>query len=144
MKHGVLFISPSSDDYKVISGMLSAVSVPVSHAENLKRANGRLGHEAFGPILTEGKLADGKWEDVMDRVRRESLPSVVVVTDRLADARLWAEALDLGAYDVLAQPYDSAEVQRVVISALARQVAFPPRMERSPARQSAAASFRPA
>lgn len=96
MKHGVLFVSPSSDDSKTIAGMLSAVSVPVRYAENLKRASGTLGHEAFGLILTEKKLAEGKWLNIMDLVRRGSLPSVVV-TDRLADVKPWADALDLGA-----------------------------------------------
>ena len=31
-----------------------------------------------------------------------------------ADERLWAEALNLGAYDVLAKPFDRTEVMRVV------------------------------
>jgi len=37
------------------------------------------------------------------------------VTSRLADERLWAEALNLGAYDVLAKPFDSTEAMRVVV-----------------------------
>jgi FixJ family two-component response regulator len=39
------------------------------------------------------------------------------VTSRLADEYLWAEALNLGAYDVLAKPFDTSEVMRVVASA---------------------------
>jgi hypothetical protein len=38
----------------------------------------------------------------------------VVVTSRLADKRLWAEALNLGCYDVLPQPFDSGELFRVL------------------------------
>jgi hypothetical protein len=33
------------------------------------------------------------------------------------DDRLWAEALNLGAYEVLVQPFDPEEVTRVVFSA---------------------------
>jgi len=46
----------------------------------------------------------------------ESLPNppVLIVTSRLADARLWGEALNRGAYDVLAKPFDRAEVVRVI------------------------------
>jgi hypothetical protein len=35
------------------------------------------------------------------------------VTSRLADERLWAEALNLGAWDVLAKPFDADEVIRI-------------------------------
>jgi len=38
----------------------------------------------------------------------------LIVTCRLADEYLWAEALNVGAYDVLAKPFDAAEVNRVV------------------------------
>jgi DNA-binding response OmpR family regulator len=37
-----------------------------------------------------------------------------MVTSRLADERLWAEALNLGAYDVLAKPFDGREVIRIL------------------------------
>jgi DNA-binding response OmpR family regulator len=41
----------------------------------------------------------------------------LIVTSRLADDELWAEVLNLGAYDVLAQPFDPDEVYRVVFLA---------------------------
>ena len=41
-------------------------------------------------------------------------PPFLIVASRLADERLWAEALNLGAYDVLAKPFDSTEVTRIV------------------------------
>ena len=41
-------------------------------------------------------------------------PPLLIVTSGLADARLWAEALNLGTYDVLAKPFDATEVIRIV------------------------------
>jgi len=41
----------------------------------------------------------------------------LIVASRLADDRLWAEALNLGAWDVLAKPFDRREVFRSVKSA---------------------------
>ena len=41
----------------------------------------------------------------------------LIVTSRLADEYLWAEALNLGAYDMLAKPFDASEVVRVLGSA---------------------------
>jgi FixJ family two-component response regulator len=49
----------------------------------------------------------------------ERLPSApsFIVTSRLADDRLWAEALNRGAYDVLAKPFERMELVRSVSSA---------------------------
>jgi len=44
--------------------------------------------------------------------------SVLVVTSKFPDESLWAEVLNLGGYDVLAQPFDREEVTRVVRSAV--------------------------
>jgi hypothetical protein len=41
----------------------------------------------------------------------------LIVTSRLADNRLWAEALNLSVYDVMAKPFDRAETMRVVDAA---------------------------
>jgi DNA-binding NtrC family response regulator len=44
---------------------------------------------------------------------------MLIVTDRLADERLWAEVLNLGGYDLLLKPFDPEELLRVVSSAWA-------------------------
>jgi DNA-binding response OmpR family regulator len=41
---------------------------------------------------------------------------LLVVTSRLADAYLWSEVLNLGAYDVLAKPFNAREVTHVLTS----------------------------
>ena len=43
------------------------------------------------------------------------------VTDAWADARFWAEAINMGAYDLLAQPFHKTEVRRVLSGAGSRQ-----------------------
>jgi len=48
--------------------------------------------------------------------RLPNAPSLIV-TSRLADDRLWVEALNLGAWDVLAKPFDRSEVIRNMKSA---------------------------
>jgi FixJ family two-component response regulator len=40
----------------------------------------------------------------------------LIVTSRLADEHLWSVALNLGAWDVLAKPFDRSEVFRGVKS----------------------------
>jgi DNA-binding response OmpR family regulator len=43
-----------------------------------------------------------------------SISPILIVTSRLADEYLWAEALNVGAYDVLAKPFEREEVIRIV------------------------------
>ena|SRR5205807_5900592 len=68
-------------------------------------------------VLCEGGPQRDTWKEALDRLRLLPAPPALIVTSRLADDRLWAEALNLGAYDVLATPFDSTEVTRVVTSA---------------------------
>jgi len=57
------------------------------------------------------------WKALLEQFADLAKPPMMIVTSRLADERLWAEALNLGAYDVLARPFDGAEVIRSVGSA---------------------------
>jgi CheY-like chemotaxis protein len=77
-------------------------------------------HQAGIPIV----LCDGEcgWREILDEFRALPDPPFLIVTSRLADDRLWSEALNLGAYDVLAKPYDPDEVLRVLDLAWIRWV----------------------
>lgn len=65
-------------------------------------------HRVSGDIL---------WLQLLDVLRSASSPPRLIVTDRHTDDALWAEALSLGADDVLAQPFDPVEVFRAVSAA---------------------------
>jgi len=68
-------------------------------------------------VVCERDLQPGSWKEVLDQVTILPDPPALIVTSRLADERLWAEALRLGAYDVLAKPFDRMEVVRVMSGA---------------------------
>jgi DNA-binding response OmpR family regulator len=72
-------------------------------------------------ILSGDRLPDGTWGDLIDAVADSSNPPLVIVTSRCADERMWAEVLNRGGYDVLVEPFDAAEVRRVVTMALSRR-----------------------
>jgi DNA-binding NtrC family response regulator len=55
-----------------------------------------------------------EWRELLGGVTELATPPLVIVTSSHADDRLCAEALNLGAYDVLAKPFDPAEVRRTV------------------------------
>ncbi len=68
-------------------------------------------------VITECDGPRWNWRSVLSDLQRLDLPPQLVVTSRMADESLWAEALNIGAYDVLAQPLDPEEVERVVAAA---------------------------
>ncbi len=64
-------------------------------------------------VFCESDLLPGTWREMLEHISLLPDPPFLIVTSRLADARLWAEALNLGAYDVLAKPFDATEVIRI-------------------------------
>ncbi len=117
MNEAVLFISPHRADASLMSCMLDPVCLHVDHATDLAEARSRLRRSRYSAILTEARLRDGCWKDVLDLAYQLPQHCAVVVTDRLADDRFWAEILNLGAYDLLVQPFDTGEVQRIIENA---------------------------
>jgi DNA-binding response OmpR family regulator len=69
---------------------------------------------AYSPDTLRAHLSPGSWIDMLDQIALLPDPPFLIVTSRLADERFWAEALNRGAYDVLAKPFDRTEVVRVV------------------------------
>jgi DNA-binding NtrC family response regulator len=65
-------------------------------------------------VLTERDLAPGSWRDLLDEIATYSDPPLLIVASRFADERFWAEALNLGVFDVLAKPFAIEEVRRTL------------------------------
>jgi len=100
--------------------MLHSLPITVDHVETLQQAHAKLQQDDYGVILTEAALPDGKWADAIHLARQCQQELEVIVTDPQADARFWAEALNLGAYDLLAQPFYEPEVRRILYNACSR------------------------
>jgi DNA-binding NtrC family response regulator len=120
MGTGVLFVSPRREDAATLSRMLGSLSVPIEYVADLAHARAMIRDGNYPVILTEANLKDGTWLDVLDLARGVTPRSEVIVTDAAADARFWAEVLNMGAYDLIAQPFATGEVQRILSNACAR------------------------
>lgn len=120
MKSLILFISGRQDISLELSEMLRGLPLIVHHVPSLQRARSRLSRNNYQVVLTEARLSDGNWLDVMHLVREDPRDLAVIVTDPQADARFWSEALNLGAYDLLAQPFYPPEVRRILTNACSR------------------------
>jgi len=54
---------------------------------------------------------------MLHRISLLADPPLLILTSRLADERLWAESLNLGAWDVLPKPFQAGEAVRIVAAA---------------------------
>jgi len=119
MRAAVLFVSPHLDDARRLSEMLSSW-LDLDQVAGLRQARAQLVERRYHVIVTAGVLLDGSWRDVLELAREMAPGTEVILTDPVADASLWAEALNLGAYDLLVQPFDEAEVRRILSNACSR------------------------
>jgi DNA-binding NtrC family response regulator len=117
MRSRILFISGHQEDARQLSQMLHAFPLIVDHVGTLRLARAQLRKQEYDVVLTEATLPDGNWLDVLHMVRDTPREMKVVVTDPQADAHFWSQALNLGAYDVLAQPFYEPEVRRILSDA---------------------------
>jgi len=115
MDSRVLFVTPYLQDGRSVAKMLDDISIPMVHAANLTEAAAKLKAGRFKVVLTEANLEDGTWLNVLELTCVAGIE--LVVTSAWADARFWATAINLGAYDMLAQPFSRMEVHRVLAGA---------------------------
>jgi DNA-binding NtrC family response regulator len=120
MRSRILFISGHQADARRLSHMLRALPMVMDHVENLRQARAMLEQQDYDVILTEAALPDGNWVDTLHLARENPRDMQVIVTDRQADARFWSEVLNLGAYDLVPQPFYEPEVRRILYNACTR------------------------
>jgi DNA-binding NtrC family response regulator len=68
-------------------------------------------------VMTDLRLSDGTWEDVVRISQSASLPVNVIVISRLAEVRLYMEVLQGGAFDFITPPFLAAELSHVLRTA---------------------------
>jgi DNA-binding response OmpR family regulator len=121
----VLSISPAAEDHCAIQNILRHLqstldpsrTFAVHSCATLAAVLAAFAKRQFEVIVCERDLQPGSWKDVLEQAVILPDPPVLIVTSRLADDRLWAEALNLGAFDVLAKPFDRTETMRAVDAA---------------------------
>jgi len=110
----VLLISPFDEDHQHLRGILKHSNWQQHDARTQREAFEFLRENVAPVVICESELPDGAWQDVLSKLGGMRRPPLLVVTSRIADDRLWSEALNLGAYNVLAKPLNMKEVFHVV------------------------------
>jgi DNA-binding response OmpR family regulator len=114
---GVLLISSDEEDCISLRQFLDPVNWTLHLAQNPAEAERTLRNEPVAAVLTDSRY----WKDMLRYLWTMESPPALVVADRLADERLWAEVLNLGAFDLLTKPFAAKEVLHVLSAACRRE-----------------------
>jgi DNA-binding NtrC family response regulator len=112
-----LLISPVEHDHEILRHLFEEHGSTLFTERSIGPALTFLHDKVVSVVITERDLPVGDWRDVMEIMHLLPDRPQVIVTSLHADDSLWAEALNLGAYDVLAKPFDRTEVLRSLNSA---------------------------
>ena len=118
----ILCVDPIEEDHATLKAIFGSSPWSVypdcvwtlASSTDLRSAWRLLRTHRFPLVLCECDLRQGTWRELLDLLKLLPEPPFLIVTSRAADERLWAEALNLGAYDVLAKPFDRTEVSRIL------------------------------
>jgi DNA-binding NtrC family response regulator len=110
----VLLVSPWAEDHESLGEIFAHTNWRLTAVSTLDRAISSLRSARQALVICEQTLQPGTWKDLLSRTIAMPSPPLVLVTGLNPDDRLWAEALNLGAYDVLPKPFDRREVVQVV------------------------------
>jgi DNA-binding NtrC family response regulator len=118
----VLSVSPNDEDHGCLERIFREADWPQRResertlvaSNSIASSISLLRKRPVPVVLCESDLSPGTWQEMLEHISLLPDAPLLIVTSRLADERLWAEALNLGAYDVLVKPFDTTEVVRVV------------------------------
>jgi DNA-binding response OmpR family regulator len=118
----VLSVSGLAEDHLALAKVLAAPHAQkcaglrweVAGAASVDSAMSLLENGSIPVVLCEGELGQDSWKALLERLPKLAQPPFLIIGSRTADDLLWAEALNLGAYDVLAKPLEPTEVMRTL------------------------------
>jgi len=127
-KLSALLVYRTSETFSALKDHLQQQGVYVIHSESCAQAQRRLGSLNPAPLVfTETQLPDGTWADILALAEHATFPVNVIVVSGVMDTRLYVEAIESGAFDFLAPPFNSTDLAYVVRcasgNALARRAA---------------------
>jgi DNA-binding response OmpR family regulator len=111
-----LLVSPFSKDHQLLSQIFLDKGWTLHLTYTLGSALTVLRDRPIPVVIAERDLPLGDWKDIFAALQLLPHHPLLVVTSRLADEYLWAEVLNLGGHDVIAKPFQAAEVQWVLES----------------------------
>jgi DNA-binding NtrC family response regulator len=114
-----LLVHQNSDTMMALKSTLEAQGMRVVQAGSRAAAKKMLGGLAPYPLVfTDAHLPDGTWVEVLAAAEKAKRPVNVIVVARVVDTRFYVQAIETGAFDFIAPPFNATDLAYIVRSAL--------------------------
>jgi DNA-binding response OmpR family regulator len=104
-------------DRALLHEIFAAAGWRLHEAPDRRQALHLLERAPIHVVLVQSELPTWNWKKALYDLRRLAQPPQLVVASRTADDYLWAEVLNIGGFDVLPQPLERDETERVIAAA---------------------------
>lgn len=112
-----LLVGEYKDDRHMVRRLFQKLDWQLFEAGSRREALECLDCHPVHVLVLETGLPGWNWKTVLNELYERASPPQLVVACRQADESLWSEVLNEGGYDVMTQPLDAYEVERVIASA---------------------------
>ena len=110
----ILSVSPLEEDHDALRRIFECPARAIytdsrwqlHRSATIKSAVATLQRKAIAVLMCGDTLPPGTWVNMLEYLAVLPEAPSMIVCSRLADARLWGEVLNRGAFDVLAKPFD--------------------------------------
>lgn len=123
-KFKALIVHHNSETLTALRGALERLGMTLIHAETRAHAKRLLaGLHPLPLVFTDTHLPDGTWADILALASKAAQPVNVIVVARVVNTRFYVEAIEAGAFDFLAPPFNATDLAYVVRTAVDNVVA---------------------
>jgi len=113
----VLIVS-AVENYDLVKNAMNQWALEAVHCSSLQEARGLLPDSTFSLIFCEETLVDGTYREVLNISGKALKTRVVVISPMSHVEEIYLEAMDAGAFEMIASPCRVSDVQWVVIRAI--------------------------
>ena len=118
MRIYAIFIGPEDQSFADLHRIFAALGWTLVRASSWQEALLIPLAEGATHFLCRHVTNDRSWIEALTATNLMASLPVFILTSRVGDERLWADVINRGGYDLLLEPFDAVEVQRVVAAAL--------------------------
>ena len=113
----VLLVSAIDEDRLQLAQILGSVLWQVDRVSTCHEAEQEIRRTRPPIVITDVGLLDGDWTCVHQVTKSVKPQAHLIILSNRSDSRLWFEARQSGAHDVLVKPLQDAEVQSMLTAA---------------------------
>ncbi|MGC2233225.1 MAG: response regulator [Candidatus Acidiferrum sp.] len=114
----ILVASSRLESRRVLLRILDDLGIESFASATLAEAEEVLSRQPIALVFCDDRLTDGSYRDLLQRLRTWKQSAHTVVTTRTGEWKEYLEALGLGAFDMIQQPYRPTDVELNVLRAL--------------------------